>query len=195
MLPDRVIDIEFAPYKDRLLLAAAFSDGMIRIFRPKEILSTEGWMVDNYSFTLPYEIRCISWSQCIYEPPMLAIGCAKKSTESEDLLQIWFEKTGEQETIFVNLGVSGIINYKKTITDVAWAPFIGKTFNLLAVASEDKLLTLWKICGKISGKGDCGALNIEMFSIEALSAIVSYLVNIANAALMEHHRFFDNSKQ
>eukprot|EP00826_Nyctotherus_ovalis_P038379 TRINITY_DN3593_c0_g1_i22.p1 TRINITY_DN3593_c0_g1~~TRINITY_DN3593_c0_g1_i22.p1 ORF type:complete len:146 (+),score=13.55 TRINITY_DN3593_c0_g1_i22:631-1068(+) len=130
-------------------------------------------MIGEFSFALPHEIRCISWSQCTCEPPMLAVGCAEKSGEGEELLQIWLEKSNEQSQLnFISSGVGSVANYKKAITAVAWAPFIGKSYNTLAVASEDQQLTLWKVRGKVSESNDWDALNLETFCSIALNSTV-----------------------
>ena len=60
----------------------------------------------------------------------------------EEPIQIWsysaksdrFEKSFE----------FGETEHKRSITDVSWAPLVGRDHHIILSASEDKVLTIWK---------------------------------------------------
>ena len=164
------MDIKFTPHKDILLLAAACSDGDITIYRPKDIFTTDSWTLEDFSFHANFPVVSIAWSQCIYEPPMLAIGCADRSNSKppESYLQIWIEVDNK----FINSKEVPEKHYCKSITDVAWAPFIGRAFHMLATTSEDKNLSLWKVKTKIKEDGKWSSLKVEFLCKETFITIV-----------------------
>jgi len=125
---------------------------------------------------------------------MLAIGCCDKSSSdftvpakisgntspvaekekilTEEMLQIWWgnEKLGKYE--FAGKG-SGA-NHLKTITDVAWAPFIGRSYHILASISQDMKLILWKITNEINKENELEISKMEILKNITIEAIVFF---------------------
>ncbi len=116
-------------------------------------------MQDSGFFANSAGVTSVSWNQCIYEPPMLLVGCndrmvldaspkqpapMEKQGPAEELLQIWWlnEKLNRCEKVKVSLKE---MLHARSITDVAWAPHVGRSFHMLASASKDTKIVLWKL--------------------------------------------------
>jgi nucleoporin SEH1 len=100
-------------------------------------------------------VTCISWNPCVYQPPMFVVGANDKSgfeagarptTErqrGDELLMVWMysQKKNSYEPL-VKFESEG---HSKTITDVAWAPLMGRSYHVIASASKDCRVILWRL--------------------------------------------------
>ena len=173
-----MVDIKFGPSKEKLVLVAGCSNGAILIFRPKEIFSVENWVAEFEFVASTNGITSISWSQCSYEPLMLAIGCCSKPSSDlfviedthEGLVQIWWinEKAGVCERAIKDIKE----NHKETVNDVAWAPFMARSFHILLSCSIDCSIIFWKINPEINKEGDMVDIHIDIMNKINLELIV-----------------------
>ena len=67
-------------------------------------------------------------------------------------VQIW--ALNEQHNKYVKLSESGAEEHKAHIVAISWAPFIGRPYHLIATASEDASVILWKTELGQSGEED-----------------------------------------
>ncbi|KAG4081318.1 WD40 repeat-like protein [Neocallimastix lanati (nom. inval.)] len=134
-----VQDIEFAPNYLGLKLATISADGKLRIYEAMDIMNLIHW-------TLLEEIEvtsagresdghyCLSWSTSRFHPPMIVVGCGKDNTariyrlDQHNKWQICEVLNGHQDIVH----------------DVAWAPNVGRSYQLIATACKDGRVRIFK---------------------------------------------------
>lgn len=91
---EAVLDIEFAPKHQGLVLAAATAEGIVRIYEAPEIMNLQSWRIIGEIMASPFGVNSISWNKNPYDPAMLAIGCKDEysSEQRADLMEPVEEK-------------------------------------------------------------------------------------------------------
>lgn len=145
----------FAPRQMGPIAAVAFADGSVRTFIAASPLDATTW--DPYShLQLDHTSgACISLSWREFDPvlpPLLAVGTAAGIAEvwmfQEQLLR-WERAT--------RLGPDDTAS-KDPVSAVAWAPRLGRPFELIAVAAG-RFVTLWSLVGAVN------ALQVESVAV------------------------------
>eukprot|EP00049_Salpingoeca_infusionum_P007852 m.126848 g.126848 ORF g.126848 m.126848 type:complete len:334 (-) comp13844_c0_seq8:1235-2236(-) len=139
-----VTDVAFVPHSlrlDALLLAAASEDGVVRFYLAHDVMNLTSWIAKT-------EIRikapaqgshrpCISWSTARSLPPLIAIGTRRNPKES---VQIWkFDPAGRNHELYHSM------SDLEDVYDVAFAPSMGRSSLLLAVACARGSIRLFEI--------------------------------------------------
>ena len=113
---------------------------------------------------------------------MLAIGCNDKSSldaslklpgdkaGAEDLFQLWI--CNEKGNRFENAKTHSENQHTKSITDVAWAPYVGRSFHMIVSPSKDLKLILWRFCISFSKDGEIEDLNLKHIAMVAFNYVV-----------------------
>ena len=91
--------------------------------------------------------NCVAWSPSVLEAPMLAVGM------TDGAIYIWAcnEDGGWARAHVVEPIHRGCIN------DMNYAPDVGRSYGLLATASDDKSVRLWKLRRKVPRETGAGA--------------------------------------
>ncbi|XP_069681868.1 nucleoporin SEH1 isoform X1 [Periplaneta americana] len=135
-----VTDIKFAPKSLGLLLATCSADGVMRIYEAPDVMNLSQWTLQHeVSCKLP--CSCISWNPSFsrLHPPMLAVG-------SDD------PNPGNGGKVFIYEYSENTRRWTKTETlstvteavhDIAFAPNLGRSYHLLAIATNNvRIVTL-----------------------------------------------------
>jgi WD40 repeat protein len=133
---DSVRDIKFAPHHMGLKLATCSADGFIRIYEAMDIMNLNHW-----SLTAEFESHkggsnCISWNSSAFDKPSMAVGSA-----GDQEVKVW-EYNEQQGRWKVAYALNG---HAEEVHDVAWAPNLGRTYNLIATGSKDKTVRIWRL--------------------------------------------------
>ena len=179
---ESVETIEFAPKHLGLKLATGSSDGWIRIYKTENQLDVASWQCEHKfqirplknnaslksdsdsSTTSDVGLTCLSWSRSQFDDAMIVIGCASGSP------QIWgYNKSFRKWQI-----LSVLEGHTGPILDVSWAPKLGRSYHLIASASQDKTIRIWKIQ---VGKGEVKILD-QWAVVRARSARISFIVHL-----------------
>ncbi|KAF2077876.1 hypothetical protein CYY_000838 [Polysphondylium violaceum] len=143
---DSVTDIKFAPKSSGLRLATCSSDGYIRIYEAMDIMNLSQWTIVEEFEPQKGSNNCISWNPSSYDKPMMAVG------SNDPYLKIWeYNETGQKWVHLDTLSpVGNNNNYDssesgKAIHDVCWAPNMGRSYHLIATASKDHTVRIWKL--------------------------------------------------
>jgi len=85
-------------------------------------------------------VTCVAWSTSQFDvhPEMLA-------TASDKEVKIWVH-TEQRKWV-----VAGTIPHTDVVHDVAWAPNSGRSYHLLATASKDRVVRIFKLLSKDAG--------------------------------------------
>ncbi|KAF0336924.1 WD40 repeat-like protein [Gigaspora margarita] len=145
-----VKDIEFAPNNWGLKLATVAADGVLRIYEALEVNNLSDWsMMEEVGITNPGTVNkevdgnyCLSW--CPWKPqvsPMIVVGCGK-----ENCAKIFRPNPHNKWIPFEVLH-----GHDDAIHDVSWAPNMGRSYHLIATASKDHKVGIFKLSNKPDG--------------------------------------------
>jgi len=118
-----------------LKLATCSADGFVRIYEAMDIMNLNHW-----SLTAEFESHkngssCISWNPSPFDRPSIVVG----SGDPEVKIWEYNDQQGRWKIAHVLQG------HADEIHDVAWAPNLGRTYNLIATASKDKTVRIWRL--------------------------------------------------
>ncbi|KAG7673743.1 hypothetical protein Ndes2437B_g01908 [Nannochloris sp. 'desiccata'] len=149
------LDACFAPRQMGPIVSIAFSDGSVKLFIAASSLNAVSW--DPHSeFQLDRDAKaCTSVSWREFDPalpPLLAIGsaggggCGEVWMFREQLLR--WEQVQQLKSSSPDMDDDGSNNNQGGISAVAWAPRLGRPYDLIAVASGHRV-TLWSLTGAV----------------------------------------------
>ncbi|KAI8924044.1 WD40-repeat-containing domain protein [Entophlyctis helioformis] len=142
-----VHDIQFAPYHIGLKLASVGADGVMRIYEALDVVNLTQWtLMDDIEIVAggskesdgPY---CLSWCQSRTEPQMLVVGCGRDHTAK--IYRIDAHNKWQPYEVLPGHG--------DVVTDVAWAPSMGRSFHLIATACKDGHVRIFKLTDENAG--------------------------------------------
>ncbi|XP_067135644.1 nucleoporin SEH1 [Centruroides vittatus] len=128
-----VTDIKFAPKHLGLQLATcSATDGVVRIYEAPDVMNLSQWSLQ-HEITCKISCSCITWSPSRIHPPMIAVGSDDSSQTAGGKVLIY----EYNENIRRWIKVETIVTITDPVRDITFAPNLGRSFNLLAVASKD----------------------------------------------------------
>lgn len=131
----------FAPKHLGMQLATSSSDGSVRVYEAVDVMNLMHWpLVDEFEVTRDGGgVSCISWSPSQFGPPSLVVGTDRR-------VQIW--RYSESQKKWAPSDSAGFnhepLQSESPLNDVAWAPNLGRSYELIATASQDRLVRIWK---------------------------------------------------
>ncbi|KND04014.1 uncharacterized protein SPPG_01461 [Spizellomyces punctatus DAOM BR117] len=149
-----VQDIEFAPNHLGLKLASCSADGIVRIYEAMDVIQLSHWTlmdeieVGTGSSKEPDAHYCLSWCPSRFQPQMLAIGCGK-----ENIAKVYRLDSHNRWQPHEVLG-----GHNDIVTDVAWAPNMGRSYQLIATASKDGHVRIFKLTDENTRGGAVGGV-------------------------------------
>lgn len=128
-----VNDVKFAPRHLGLMLATCSSDGKVRIYEAPDVMNLSQWPL-MHVLSCKIGTSCLSWNPSRAHPPMIIIGTDDPSQAATTHIQI-FEFSGDPKK-WVNIhSIVGVVF--EPVHDIAFAPNLGRTHHILAIASKD----------------------------------------------------------
>lgn len=132
-----VTDVKFAPKFLGLQLATCSADGVVRIYEAPDVMNLSQWSLQ-HEISCKMSCSCISWNLSRNQPPMIAVGSDDPSPSTGKVVLYEYNENSRRwlraETIPVT----------DPVKDLAFAPNLGRSFNLLAVASKDVQIMVLK---------------------------------------------------
>ena len=126
-----VTDLKFSPRHLGLLLAMCYKDGVVRIYEAPDVMNLSHWSVQYVINCKLASASCISWNPSRSHPPMLAVGTDDPRNNAGGKVEI-FEMLGRKwNKITTLMGITDAVH------DIAFAPNVGRSRHLLAIASKD----------------------------------------------------------
>uniref|UniRef100_A0A5S6QNM9 WD_REPEATS_REGION domain-containing protein n=1 Tax=Trichuris muris TaxID=70415 RepID=A0A5S6QNM9_TRIMR len=127
-----VVDVKFAPECFGLMLAAGARDGTIRIYEATDLSNLAQWNLQHEIQAACYGLTCLAWCPSEDHQPTLAVGTDGVDPENPKLVLYTYKEDFNQAWDVTNCTV----NPNHSINDLKFAPSLGRTFHLLAVASK-----------------------------------------------------------
>uniref|UniRef100_A0A8C7ANC2 Nucleoporin SEH1 n=1 Tax=Neovison vison TaxID=452646 RepID=A0A8C7ANC2_NEOVI len=135
-----VTDVKFAPKHMGLMLATCSADGIVRIYEAPDVMNLSQWSLQ-HEISCKLSCSCISWnpSSSRAHSPMIAVGSDDSSPNAMAKVQIFeynenTRKYAKAETL---------MTVTDPVHDIAFAPNLGRSFHILAIATKDvRIFTL-----------------------------------------------------
>ncbi|KAJ1905272.1 epoxide hydrolase, soluble (sEH) [Coemansia sp. IMI 209127] len=135
-----VHSVAFAPEYTNLIIAAASSDGKVRLHSPIEAIRLRNWSISGQIDFVPGGASdsdgplCLSWCKSRFSSPhMLVVGGSKGNS-------VKVFQTGPMQPTKLH----DIDFYDSYVLDVDWAPTMGRSFHLIATACSDGHVRIYK---------------------------------------------------
>lgn len=147
-----VTDVKFAPHHLGLLLATCSADGIIRIYEAPDVMLLSQWS-PQHELNCKLPLSSISWNPSRAHAPMIAVGSNDiANTKTGKVILFEFNENARR---WNKLDV--ISSVVDSVHDVAFAPNLGRTHHLLAVASNE--LRVFTIRPTVSSKSNAEQIN------------------------------------
>ncbi|KAJ3274248.1 epoxide hydrolase, soluble (sEH) [Terramyces sp. JEL0728] len=149
-----VQDVQFAPNHLGLKIAASSADAVLRIYEAQDPMNVQNWddfEITNSSTKEGEEQFCLAWCPSKYLPAMLVIGCGR-----DNIAKVFRVDANNHWQSYETLpGHGGIIR------DVAWAPHMGRSFQLIATACSDGHVRIFQLT-PIKRQNQKNMFNVEL---------------------------------
>ncbi|KAI2652572.1 Nucleoporin SEH1 [Labeo rohita] len=135
-----------------LMLTTCSADGVVRIYEAPDVMNLSQWSLQ-HEISCKLSCSCISWnpSSSRAHPPMIAVGSDDSNVTYSGKVQIYeynenTRKYAKAETL---------MTVTDPVHDIAFAPNLGRSFHVLAIATKDvrifKLIPLRRDSANSSG--------------------------------------------
>ncbi|XP_012934880.1 nucleoporin SEH1 isoform X2 [Aplysia californica] len=152
-----VTDVRFAPKHLGLQLATCSADGIVRIYEAVDIMNLSNWQL-HFEFNCNVSLSCLSWNTSRMHAPMIAVGSDDPSQSAGGKVHIY----EYSDTARKWLKVETLHLITEPVHDVRFAPNLGRSYHLLAIAARDLTIVSMKISGKESGSNPGGVSKPEL---------------------------------
>ncbi|XP_062599800.1 nucleoporin SEH1-like [Saccostrea cucullata] len=133
-----VTDVKFAPKHLGLQLAICCSDGMVRIYECPDVMNISQWSLQ-HDIQTKFKCSCLSWNSSRMHPPMIAVGSDDNNPSGGGKCQVFEYNDSTRKWTKVET----IVAVTDPVHDVAFAPNLGRSYHLLAIASKElKIISL-----------------------------------------------------
>lgn len=127
-----VTDIKFGPRHLGLMLATASAQGIVRVYEAPDIMDLGRWTLSHEITVSRHRCSCLSWSGSRFHAPLIAAASDDPAAsgprvtlyEYNDTVRKWFK-------------VEGLTDVTEPVSDVSFAPSVGRSYHLLAVAGRN----------------------------------------------------------
>lgn len=124
-------DIRFAPKHLGLMLVTCANDGHMRVYEAPDIMNLSQWTMKD-EFNCKMACSSITWNQSRIHAPMLAVGCDDANNPTPKvLIYDYNERSRKWSKIDV------VASATDPVYDLAFAPYIGRSYHLLGIASKN----------------------------------------------------------
>ncbi|XP_018412335.1 PREDICTED: nucleoporin SEH1 isoform X2 [Nanorana parkeri] len=156
-----VTDVKFAPKHMGLMLATCSADGVVRIYEAPDVMNLSQWSLQ-HEISCKLSCSCISWnpSSCRAHSPMIAVGSDDSSPNIMGKVQIY--EYNENTRKYVK--AETFMTVTDPVHDITFAPNLGRSFHILAVASKDvRIFTMKPLRKELTSAG--GVTKFEIHTV------------------------------
>lgn len=127
-----VTNCKFGPKNLGLVLATTSADGFIRIYEAPDFLNLSQWTLQ-HEIDCKQSLSCLSWNDSLYRlhNPLIAVGSDDENATGGKVFIFEYSESSRRWS------KTDTINVLEEVHDVAFAPSIGRSFHILAVASKE----------------------------------------------------------
>lgn len=128
-----VTDVKFGPKTQGLVLATCSADGFIRIYEAPDIINLASWTLQ-HEIVCKVPLSCLSWNPSLFRShaPMIAAG---SDVAQPNEPKVFIFEYGEHNRKWNKTETLNSIT--DPVHDISFAPNVGRSYHILAVASKD----------------------------------------------------------
>lgn len=156
-----VTDVKFGPKHLGLILATCSADGTVRIYDATDVMNLSQWSLQ-HEIHCKLPCSCISWNPSLsrLHAPMIAVGSDDNSTTGPAQGKVSVYEFSEAARRWTR--VETFSNIQDPVHDIAFAPNIGRSYHVLAVASKNlRIITLKPMQDQTEDTGSAGKFDIR----------------------------------
>lgn len=157
-----IVDVKFAPKHLGLKLATCSVDGNIRVYEAPDIMNLSQWTLQ-HEIASKVSLSCLSWGQSRMFPPTIAVGSDSLSSPSG----VYIYEYNDNARSWTKAESIGALN--APVRDVAFAPNLGRSYDLLAVASKDVTILQVKPLARKESATQLGTSRYEIRNVAQFS--------------------------
>ncbi|XP_075070503.1 centrosomal protein of 192 kDa [Mixophyes fleayi] len=156
-----VTDVKFAPKHMGLMLATCSADGVVRVYEAPDVMNLSQWSLQ-HEISCKLSCSCISWnpSSSRAHSPTIAVGSDDTSPNIMGKVQIY--EYNENTRKYVK--AETFMTVTDPVHDISFAPNLGRSFHILAVASKDvRIFTMKPLRKELTSSG--GVTKFEIHTV------------------------------
>jgi len=137
-----VTDVKFGPKQLGLILATCSADGTVRIYEAPDVMNLSQWSLQ-HEIHCKLPCSCISWNPSLsrLHSPMIAVGSDDTGATGAPAGKVFVYEYSDSSRRWLKVETFSTIT--DPVHDIAFAPNIGRSYHVLAVASKDlRIITL-----------------------------------------------------
>jgi len=137
-----VTDVKFGPKQLGLILATCSADGTIRIYECEDVMNMSQWSLRD-EIPVKFPCSCISWNPSVsrMHSTMIAVASDEPSSSGASGGKVKIFEYSENIRRWQLVETFSTIS--EPVHDIAFAPNIGRSYHVLAVASKElRIITL-----------------------------------------------------
>lgn len=115
--------------------ATASEDGFVRMYEAIDVMNLSHWPLQEEFLADKEGVTCVSWNQSRFDVPLIVVG------GNSDVVKVW----GYNNSYRRWQVVAELAGHSDAIHDVCWAPNMGRSYHLIATASKDRTVRIWKL--------------------------------------------------
>ncbi|KAM4688583.1 nucleoporin SEH1 isoform 2-T2 [Discoglossus pictus] len=156
-----VTDVKFAPKHMGLMLATCSADGVVRVYEAPDVMNLSQWSLQ-HEISCKLSCSCISWnpSSSRAHSPTIAVGSDDISPNIMGKVQIY--EYNENTRKYVK--AETFMTVTDPVHDLSFAPNLGRSFHILAVATKDvRIFTMKPLRKELTSSG--GVTKFEIHTV------------------------------
>ncbi|XP_070187555.1 nucleoporin SEH1-like isoform X2 [Littorina saxatilis] len=127
-----VTDVKFAPKHMGLQLATSSADGIIRIYEAVDVMNLSNWSLQ-HEFNCHMGCSCLTWNTSRVHPPLIAMGSDDPNPSGGPKVKLY--EYSEVQRKWNKVEALSVVS--DAVHDIQFAPNVGRSYHLLAVASKE----------------------------------------------------------
>ena len=148
-------DIRFAPKHLGLMLVTCATDGHVRIYEAPDITNLSQWSLKD-EFNCKIACSSITWNQSRIHAPMLAVGSDDANNPSPKVLIYEYS-----DNLRRWIKVDAVASATDPVHDLSFAPYIGRSYHLLGIASKNVQIVTIKMQSSSNPSIASGATSVS----------------------------------
>lgn len=157
-----IVDVKFAPKHLGLKLATCSADGNIRIYEAPDIMNLSQWTLQ-HEIVSKISLSCLTWNQSRFLPPTIAAG----SDSPNATASVHIYEYNENARTWSRAESIGAIT--PPVRDVAFSPNLGRSYDMLAVASREVTILQVRPLPRKDSSGQVGTTKYEIRNVAQFS--------------------------
>uniref|UniRef100_A0A8D8YLQ0 Nucleoporin SEH1 n=1 Tax=Cacopsylla melanoneura TaxID=428564 RepID=A0A8D8YLQ0_9HEMI len=129
-----VTDVKFGPKSLGLVLATCSADGLVRIYEAPDVMNLSQWNLQ-HEVACPALASCLTWNHSFsrLHPPMIAVGSDDPNPSAMGSKALLLEYSDSSRRWNKTEFLPHIL---EPVHDIAFAPNLGRSYHLLALATK-----------------------------------------------------------